>query len=118
MTTLLLIRHAQTDATGVSISGWQPGHHLNATGEAQAQKLAERLSALPIRSIHTSPLERAVETAKPIAALHKLELHRRNELGELRVGQWEGLTIGDLDQRDDWRRFNIFRSGARPPGEN
>lgn len=43
-------------------------------------------------------------------------LQRVEELGEIRLGEWEGLAIGELEQRDDWRRFNTFRSGVRPPG--
>jgi broad specificity phosphatase PhoE len=37
-------------------------------------------------------------------------------LGEVQFGEWEGMTIAELDQRDDWRRYNHFRAGARPPG--
>ncbi len=38
------------------------------------------------------------------------------ELGEIRLGEWQGLTIQELDQRDDWKRFNTFRSGTPAPG--
>src|SRR5215212_9070508 len=116
MTTLFLIRHGETDAVGKSIMGWIPGCHLNLAGKARAERLAQRLSHHPIQAIYTSPLERAVETAEPIAAPRKLPLRRSNELGELRVGAWEGLAIQELDQREDWRKFNSFRSGVRPPG--
>jgi probable phosphoglycerate mutase len=36
-------------------------------------------------------------------------------IGEIRVGEWEGATIAELDRREDWRRFNTFRSGVRAP---
>jgi probable phosphoglycerate mutase len=32
------------------------------------------------------------------------------------MGDWEGMTIQELHQREDWRRFNAFRSGVRAPG--
>lgn len=32
------------------------------------------------------------------------------------MGDWEGRTISELDEREDWRRFNAFRSGVRAPG--
>lgn len=43
-------------------------------------------------------------------------MERIEELGEIGVGEWEGLAMPALDRRDDWRRFNAFRSGTRPPG--
>jgi len=67
MTTILLIRHAETDAVGKTIVGWLPGTHLNRAGVTQAERLAARLAALPITAIYSSPLERAVETARPLA---------------------------------------------------
>jgi broad specificity phosphatase PhoE len=116
MTTLLLIRHAETDAVGKLIAGSLPGWHLNSTGKAQAARLAERLRHIPIAAIYTSPLERAVETAEPIASQHQLELNRLSDLEEMRMGAWEGMTIADLDQLIDRRRFNAYRSGVRAPG--
>jgi broad specificity phosphatase PhoE len=78
--------------------------------------LAERLKALPIQAIYTSPLERAVETAETIGKHHGLLPHRDADFGEFHAGEWQGVAIPELDQRDDWRRFNTFRSGTRAPG--
>jgi broad specificity phosphatase PhoE len=69
-----------------------------------------------IRAVYTSPLERAIETAEPIARRHGLELQQLQEIGEIHIGEWQGLTMQELDRRDDWRRFNTFRSGTRAPG--
>ena len=71
---------------------------------------------MPIRAVFSSPLERARETADAVAAPHGLTPVAVDDLGEIRFGDWEGLTIGELDRRDDWRRYNTFRSGTRPPG--
>lgn len=116
MTTFLLIRHATTDAIGKSLIGWTAGCRLNSKGKAQADQLASRLSRLPIRAVYTSPLERAVETANPIASSHGLAPQLVEDLGEMRFGAWEGLTFDELDSREDWRRFNTVRSRVRPPG--
>ena len=116
MLTLFLIRHGETDTVGRSLMGWIPGCHLNPTGTAQAEKLAEKLSTYPITAIYTSPLERAVETAAPIASRKKLQLQRSNHLGEWRPGVWEGEAITELDRLEEWRRFNAFRGGVRPAG--
>src|SRR4051812_23712520 len=116
MTTLLLIRHAETDAVGKMIAGWQPGWPLNATGRMQAQELAQRLAGRPIPAIYASPLERAVQTALAIASPHHLPLQQVSELGEMRFGEWEGLTFQELDQRQEWHEFNRARSLHHPPG--
>src|SRR4051812_16604346 len=115
MTTLFLIRHGATDSVGRTIMGWKPGCHLNSTGREQAERLAHRLSRFPIRAIYTSPLERAVETAEVIATRMNLPLCQSKDLGELRFGNWEGRMIRDLDEEEEWRRFNTFRSGVRAP---
>jgi probable phosphoglycerate mutase len=116
LTTFLLVRHGETDAVGKSIMGWKPGWHLNSRGSAEVAALADRLVRLPVRAVYTSPLERAVETAGAIAERHGLEIQQVVELGEFHAGEWEGLTLAELDQRDDWHRFNQFRSGTRAPG--
>ena len=64
---LLLVRHALTESTGKRLTGWQPGVHLSARGQKQAEALAERLGPLPIGAIYSSPLERCRETAAPLA---------------------------------------------------
>ena len=116
MTTFLLIRHGETDAVGREIMGWRPGWHLNANGREQAKRLADRLARRRLQAIYTSPLERAVETAAILAAPHELEPRQDTDFAEVRFGQWEGVKIGELDQREDLRRYYQFRSGVRPPG--
>jgi broad specificity phosphatase PhoE len=116
MTTLLLIRHAETDAVGHLLSGWQPGWHLNARGKQQAEDLGRKLAHTPLRAVYSSPLERAVETALPIANSHGLSIEQNRDLGELGLGEWEGLLLDDLQGREDWRLFNASREHASPPG--
>ena len=116
MITLFLIRHAETDSTNISIVGNQPGIPLNRRGREQVAELMWRFRTIPLAAIYTSPLERAVETAQPIANQHKLELRRTGNLAEHGIGAWEGGRISDLEERKDWREFHLFRSMLRPPG--
>ncbi len=116
MTTFLLIRHGDTDAVDKVMAGTAPGWHLNERGKQQAEDLALRLANIPIRAIYTSPLERAIETAAPLAKSQGLVPRQVEALGEIRLGRWDGLTIDELAGREDWRRFNSFRSGVRAPG--
>jgi len=69
-----------------------------------------------LRGVYTSPLERARETAETIARPHGLSVQVLYELGEVRLGEWEGEVIADLDSREEWRRYNTFRMGVRAPG--
>jgi len=116
MTTFLLIRHGETDAVGRTMAGRMPGWHLNPQGREQVQKLADKLSTLPLKAVYTSPLERAVETAVPIARRHGLEPQSVTELNEMHVGEWEGLSFEELETREEWKRFNTYRSATRCPG--
>jgi len=80
------------------------------------EQLAQRLARLPIKAVYTSPLARAVDTAQPIAARHGLEPQVREELGEFRFGEWEGMTFDALEHDAEWQRFNADRSRVRAPG--
>ncbi|HYA68397.1 MAG TPA: histidine phosphatase family protein, partial [Acidimicrobiales bacterium] len=64
----LLVRHGRTPTTGSVLPGRTAGLHLSEAGRDQAEAVAERISALTARpvAVYASPLERAVETAKPI----------------------------------------------------
>jgi broad specificity phosphatase PhoE len=116
MTMFLLIRHALCDPVGRSIAGRQPGIHLNTEGVRQAQNLAERLAGLSLTGLYSSPLERALETARPIGLVQGLEVQPAPGLTEVDFGDWTGKPIAELDLLPAWRRFNQFRSGSRIPG--
>jgi len=115
MTTFLLIRHAEIGASGILV-GWMEGWGLNSTGKLQAQRLAGRLSGLPIGAVYASPLERTVETAEIVAAPHGLKPERLKDLGEVDFGEWEGYTFEDLQNDDQWRQYNLCRTCTQPPG--
>lgn len=116
MTTFLLIRHALCDPVGHSIAGRKPGVRLNSEGRLQAERLADRLSAVSIAGLYSSPLERAMETAQPIAERHGLEVQSAPGLMEVDFGDWTGRTLAELEATPQWRSFNQFRSGTRIPG--
>jgi probable phosphoglycerate mutase len=115
VTAFLLIRHALCDPVGKSIAGRQPGVHLNNAGQRQAASLAERLRRLPVAAIHSSPLERAVETAQPLAAALGLPIIQDIGLNEVDFGDWTGRTLTELEGMPGWRDFNERRSSTRIP---
>lgn len=114
--TILLIRHATNPNVGKGLTGWLPGVSLDDTGRQQADQLVDRLESTPLDAIYSSPLERALETAAPLARRRNLEIVQIPELGELRFGEWQGRTYAELESDPLWKRFNDFRSSAAAPG--
>ena len=116
MTKFLLIRHATTNTVGKRLSGRTPGVHLNEQGLQQAQYLAERLANIPLTAIYSSPLERAVETAAPIAKSHGLETIIHEDFLEIDFGHWTDHSFEALQHQKQFQLFNAFRSATRIPG--
>ena len=116
MTTFLLIRHAVTDITGKILTGRLPGFHLDETGRAQARAVGDRHASSGIDVIYSSPLERAIETATPLAERLGLHIEQCEAFTEVDCGRWSGLAIQEIQALDEWKRFNRSRGSARPPG--
>src|SRR5512132_696937 len=89
-TTILLIRHGHNDAVGQWLAGWRPGIHLSGAGAEQARRLVERLRGVRIDAIYSSPLDRTRETAAPLARDRGIEVRELAEIGEFRMGEFDG----------------------------
>jgi probable phosphomutase (TIGR03848 family) len=113
---LLLVRHALTPQTGRLLTGWLPGHSLSEEGRRQAEALAERLGRLPLDAVYASPLERTVETARPLAAAAGVRVRVREGIGEVRYGDWEGRPLRALARTRLWRELQARPSAVRFPG--
>ena len=116
MTRFFLIRHAANDTSGHSFAGRMPGVHLNEEGHAQAEALAARFAGMDIAAVASSPLERALETAAPIATVLGLRASSREEFTELDCGDWTGRRFETLADDPGFHRFNRLRSCSGPPG--
>lgn len=118
MTAIYLVRHGENDLVGKRLAGLLPGVHLNARGHEQAQALAEELAQLQLSAVYASPLERAAETAAPIATRHGLRVITRQGLLEVDIGSWQGKTLKSLQKRKLWRDVQLAPSRIRfPEGE-
>lgn len=117
-TTVLLVRHGTTPTTGKSLPGREPGLHLSEVGRAQAEKVAERIAALPVRpvAVYTSPLERARQTAAPIARALGLRARTERDLVELDIGEWTGMSLKRAMRRREWAAVQRWPAGFRFPG--
>ncbi len=116
MTTFLLIRHAVPDLAPNTLAGRMPGIHLSSQGEQQALRLAGRLACLPIDAVYSSPLERALLTAEPLAEHVHCEVQCCDSFADIEYGEWSGKHFDELNGDARWRNWNEFRSGAPLPG--
>jgi probable phosphoglycerate mutase len=116
MTRIFLVRHGVNDLLGLAIAGRKPGVTLNAEGRAQAERLARRFERDTISKVQSSPLQRARETAEPIAERLGLGVEIAPALNEIDFGVWTGLGLRELAQRTDWQHWNAVRSSSRAPG--
>jgi probable phosphomutase (TIGR03848 family) len=118
VSTLLLVRHGLTAMTGPVLAGRTPGVHLDERGTKQAAAAAERIKALPISTIVSSPLDRCLETAQAIAdaqaTQRSVEIDRR--LIECDYGEWTGRPIKELAREAMWKTVQTQPSAARFPG--
>jgi probable phosphoglycerate mutase len=118
-TTLLLIRHAHTGAVGEYLAGRSEGVPLSARGRAEAAELRTSLHGRVIHAIYSSPLERAMDTARGLALDRHIDVRVRADLVEVDFGEWTGKTFLELDRLPGWQRYNRTRSIAHVPrGEN
>jgi probable phosphomutase (TIGR03848 family) len=123
MSTLLLLRHGLTALTGPVLAGRTPGVHLDERGHKQAAAAAERLAALPLAAVVTSPLERCVETAAAVQTAQQAagrcpQWHVDPRLVECDYGDWTGQEIKTLAKDPLWKTVQVQPSAARfPSGE-
>jgi probable phosphomutase (TIGR03848 family) len=116
VTTFFLVRHGVTAHTGQRLSGWLPDIHLTELGVAQAEAVAEFLSDVGLDAVYSSPIERSMETAAPIARRQNLKIQRRRRLGEVEFGRWTNRSFATLRRTKLWARVQRFPSGIRFPG--
>jgi len=116
-TLFLLVRHGLTPTTGKVLPGRAAGLHLAEAGQAQATAAAERIAALShVDAVYASPLERARETAAPIAKAKGLRLRIDRGLLECDFGEWTGEELKKLMKLPEWGTVIRAPSTFRFPG--
>jgi len=113
VTTLLLARHGESDWNRAR--RWQgfADRPLTARGRAQAAALAERLEKFPLDAVYSSDLVRAGSTAQAVAEAQGLDVVQLPALREVDVGEWQGLTRDEAENRfpDGFRRWQAGGTG-------
>lgn len=117
MLTLVLTRHGLTDRSEPEqYLGQRIKAHLTEGGRAAARSLGERLQGVDFDRVISSPLERAVETARLIRGGGEVDTDSR--LAEIDYGDWEGSTVDLIRSRfpEERAAWEVDPAGTRIPG--
>jgi broad specificity phosphatase PhoE len=98
-TTVVLVRHGETDWNRDNRFQGRADPPLNDTGRAQARVLAAELGTESFAAAYTSPLRRAAETAAILASALGVDAVPDGSLMEVDVGSWSGLTRTEVEAR-------------------
>jgi broad specificity phosphatase PhoE len=119
LTVVHVMRHGEVHNPGGVLYGRSPGYHLSELGREMADRVAEHLSGRDIRYVAASPLERAQETAAPVAASHGLEVatdERLIEAANVFQGKTFGVGDGALRRPSNWKYLvNPFKPSWGEP---
>lgn len=119
-TRLFIARHGETLANREYRFIGSRDDLLSEHGQVQAAQLAEALAVFPIAAVYSSPMQRAWQTALPVAKRHNLPVQRSDALRESSYGVWEGMSRAEILARspEDARYFYEWERDANlaPPG--
>ncbi|MFJ4207831.1 histidine phosphatase family protein [Paenarthrobacter sp. NPDC089675] len=119
MATVILVRHGRTtaNATGL-LAGRAPGVSLDQIGREQAALTGDRLSAVPVVGVVSSPLDRCLETARFILDRQPGSPYApvEEDLTECDYGQWQGRALTELAKEPMWPVVQSQPSAVVFPG--
>ncbi|WP_368496600.1 histidine phosphatase family protein [Herbiconiux sp. A18JL235] len=121
MATVVLVRHGRSTAnTSGILAGRLPGVELDELGREQVARAGERLAAVPLVAVVTSPLERCRSTAAAVAAAQLTQPAPAetldDDLTECGYGDWQGRPLAELAREPLWKVVQRHPSSAVFPG--
>jgi broad specificity phosphatase PhoE len=120
-TVVHLLRHGEVHNPEKVLYGRLPGYRLSALGEQMADRAAAALADHDIAIVVSSPMERAQQTAAPVALRHGLDIVTDEDLTEAdNVFEGQRVSVGDgvLKQPSTWKYlYNPFRPSWGEPYE-
>jgi 2,3-bisphosphoglycerate-dependent phosphoglycerate mutase len=119
VTTVVLIRHGRTAANTAGILvGRTSGVELDEVGREQAAAVGQRLAAVPLQAIVTSPLRRCRQTAQAVLSANQGAPVVTVEQGlvECGYGEWTGKSVRELSKERLWQSVQHQPSAVRFPG--
>ena len=119
--TVHVIRHGEVENPNKILYGRQPGWRLSQRGQEMAQTIGDWSKSIDLGALHVSPLQRAQETAAPIARAHSLEIKtddRLIEAANIFEGKSFELGSGVLKHPSSWRHlYNPWKPSWGEPYE-
>ena len=120
-TTVHVARHGEVENPQKILYGRQPGWRLSNRGQQMAETLGEWSKSINLGALHVSPLQRAQETAAPIARAHGIEIttdERLIEAANVFEGKSFELGSGVLKHPSSWRHlYNPWKPSWGEPYE-
>jgi broad specificity phosphatase PhoE len=117
--TVHVLRHGEVENPNKILYGRQPGWYLSSRGQEMAAILGEWSKSIDLGALHVSPLQRAQETAAPIAAAHNIAIttdERLIEAANIFEGKSFELGSGVLKHPSSWRHlYNPWRPSWGEP---
>jgi len=116
---LYLVRHGEAEGNHEHRFIGQADVPLSPAGRDQAERVGRRLAALDLEAIVSSDLQRAVDTARPLAALTGLPIRTDPRLREIANGEWTNLLAVEIEAAwpELWERYHAGDDVDRPGGE-
>lgn len=116
-TNIVLVRHGQTRWNALGLLQGNADVALDETGRAQVQALGQTMAGKAVAAVYSSPLSRALDTARAIAAPHGLPVSPRDGLREIGVGIYTGRASGQIpaETRERWASDPDFRMPSGVP---
>ncbi len=119
MLRLFLLRHGQTAMSRADLfCGRRLDPPLTAEGVAMAEAFASAYRKMSWAAIYSSPLDRALSTAAPLAHTLAIPVEERDELAEIDYGEWDGKSVDEVsrDHHVAYERWTADPAWNPPPG--
>lgn len=115
---IYLIRHGETEANKTFQFQGHIDNPLNSKGLCQAAALGQHYENIVLDEIYSSSMQRARQTAAPLAEAHGLTVQPLDELKEVCFGEWEGLSYDEIKEKwsDQLELFFKQPAQCRMPG--
>ena len=118
MKTIILVRHGESATNIQKVFCGQLNAPLTELGKKQAQLMAEYIDRFSVDKVYASSLDRAVETAMPIAQRQNCPLEKCDALKEINAGLWQGKTYEEISVKypENYKIWKTDIGRATPEG--
>ncbi len=117
-TEAILVRHGETEANRLNAFRGRLDVPLNENGREQAEALARAMEQKQIKAIYSSPLSRALDTAKTIGKTKGLTVNIIEGFNNINLGEWEGRPKDEVKEKypDFWHQWVNDTEHMKFPG--